>query len=105
MARSSRLTDGMSTSSAVSASRSVTRTSRDGDARLAEDLVDVLTVAGLELADDQRARQVELAARERLLALGAHHDAVGRDHAARHLLAGLRIDDRDARVQERALAE
>src|SRR5947208_1554748 len=103
MAPSWWLTEGISTSSAVKANKSVMGS--DHDAVVAEDVVEVLALAGRDAADDQRARQPELAARELAPAAGLHHDRAGRHHSSAELLAGLGVDHRDALVQDHRLAE
>src|SRR5439155_10595185 len=103
MAPSWWLTEGISTSSAVKANKSVMGS--DHDAVVAEDLVEVLALAGRDAADDQCARQPELAARELAPAARLHDDRSGRHHPPPDLLAGLGVDHRDPLVQDHGLAE
>src|SRR5258705_585991 len=79
--------------------------SADRDAGVAEDVVDVLALAWLDAADDERARQEELAAGELSTPISAHDDAVRGHDPAADLLAGLRIDHGNAGVEHRCLAE
>src|SRR4051812_14751508 len=106
MAPSLWLTDGMSTSSAVNASRSVTPSR--GDAVLPQHLVQlrlVVALAFLEALDDQHARETELAALE-LASPGAGHGHAPRRHGtAADLLAGLDVDHRHRRSQDHAGAD
>src|SRR5438045_2581490 len=79
--------------------------STDGDAALPQDLVQVLALALFDSAQNEEARQTELAALELALSRRLHAEAPGRDHAAAQLLAGLRVDHRDTGVEQAGLAE
>src|SRR5437660_518332 len=107
---SCRLTDGTATSDAVSTRRSSAGAAmRSGsDAVLTQDLVQLRLVGALprlEAAQDQGAREPELAAGELALAGRLYDDAPGRHDAASDLLAGLRVDHRDGGVEDDALAD
>src|SRR5258705_8533848 len=107
MARSSWLTEGMSTNSAVSARRSVIRSS-GRDAVLPEDVVELELVVLLALRqplEDQRARQAELAAREALRPRRLHDDGAFGHIAPADLLARLAVDDRDRRREDHSGAD
>src|SRR5262249_52999335 len=77
----------------------------DVDALVPKDLVQVLTLTGLVVTQDEHTRQRELAAGELALAAGANGNGVGRDEPAADLCAGPRVDDRDTGVQDGAFTE
>ena len=70
--------------------------------RIALSLQLVVLLALGEVAQDQRARQAERAARELLHARALHDDRALGDDAARDLLAGLGVDDRRGRREDDA---
>src|SRR5688572_21053957 len=103
MAPSSWLSDRMSTSSAVSASRSVTARPVDAGCSHrrpvgAEDVVElalVVTLALVEPLDDEHARHAEVATREAAVAGGGDGDAPCGHLAAADLVPGLGVDHGD----------
>src|SRR5581483_913845 len=108
MAVSLWLTDGMSTSSATRASKSVMGEGPSrGGAVFAEDVVQPALVVPLafEVAHDQRAEQAELATRVGAGPRG-RDDQRPRGHVpAPDFLARLRVDDGDRRAEDHAGAE
>ena len=105
---SSWLTEGMSTSSAVSSSRPASRRAHAEapcSRRMSFSMRLVVALAGRQMAHDQHARQEELAARVLLAAHGADGDAPGRHVAPPELLARPGVDHRDRRVEDRAFPE
>src|SRR3954447_1278166 len=105
---SPRLGERMSMSSAVRARRSTTRPASDVDAVVAQRLVEqglVVALAGREPPQEQHARQPEVPAGKLLQPAGLDTDRPRRDHPAADLLAGLRVDDGDRRVEDHPFAE